>query len=81
MALRRWAPGADAGDMRQFSFQLRIPDGRVVTAEVSTESWQWADAFSLACRRVEADLDITPNAGIICIGYTSVPDPFAAAAA
>jgi hypothetical protein len=66
--------------MRHFEFQLKVPDGRIVTADVRTESWRWPAAFSAACARVESDLGIPPDSGIICVGYRSVPDPFTAAA-
>lgn len=67
--------------MRTFEFQLRLPGGSVVTAKVTTESWQWHDAFSAACARVEAELGIPANSGVICVDYRSTPDPMSASAA
>lgn len=57
--------------MRQFQFQLRLRDGRIVTADAVAERWQWSEAFATACARVEQRLGLGGWSGIVCVSYTS----------
>ncbi len=57
--------------MRLFQFDLKLPDGRVVPASATAESWQWSAAFSAACREVERRYGLLPYAGTTCVSYSS----------
>lgn len=59
--------------MRRFRFNLRLREGRIVTAEVVAEQWQWSKAFAEACARVEERLDLGQWSGLVCVSYESSP--------
>jgi hypothetical protein len=59
--------------MRCFEFDLQLPDGRILTAAVTSTTW--LDAFSRACARVEHDSGKPPNSGTVCRAYRSSRQP------
>lgn len=58
--------------MRRFSFTLQLPDGRIETTDSIGRRWDWAAAFSAACRHVEAQHQLAPASGLVCVAYSSV---------
>ncbi|MDH3307468.1 MAG: hypothetical protein OEO77_08140 [Acidimicrobiia bacterium] len=53
--------------MRLFEFEIQLPGGQIVFAEVAARTW--SDAFSEACRQVEKKSSLLPHSGIVCRSY------------